>query len=194
MKTAKTKIEKIVKQQNAINQVATVNLPIIQELLQDYIGQKITKKDNYLLAKLSDNLQLIEPEITPLTSETNPNKHYAKCHRVYLDISEYSIWFKICINYNGGFYPHDNPEGYKTDPYYCDYIEESYYIGEMSGQELKSLNIDNCLKNIKRLDPVQVYAEYSKAYDAAKAYKKSLSAISCHKVRDIMNDDFKYIG
>jgi hypothetical protein len=176
MKTSKTEIAKIVKQTNDLNHVASVNINSLHESLKGYLGSKTTKKDHSMLKSV---------EIIPLADiPVKPYKEgdYASVH-AWLDISPYSIWLKVKINYNGG-----NTDNYndKDDPYYCDYVDESYYIASLDNHVLTELHTESTLSELKDLDADAINDLYNTAYDAAVAYKKAVKSIPVQRIQSIV--------
>ena len=127
MKTNENKIRDNVFMENELRKVLAAETARLIPVLTKFIGQKILKADNSLCKKVSDALHLEQGEkISPLKQGD-----FARVHWLHLDTTAYSLYLKAAVNFNGG--------SYDDKTYYCEYRDDSVYMGEIVNGALKSV-------------------------------------------------------
>lgn len=120
-------VEREIHKENTIRKIRNVEFKRIREILLPFVGSKIRKADGEMIKKAHDLLQFDkEREIEPLTKGG-----YARLNCMYINLSEYSLYLKIDICFNGG--------SYEDNSYYCEYKHSAYYLGSIKNSMLTEI-------------------------------------------------------
>lgn len=120
-------VEREIQKENTIRKIRNIEAKRIREILLPFLGSKIRKADGYMVKKIDGLLKFDrEREIEPLTKSG-----YARLNCIYINLSEYSLYLKIDVCFNGGRYEDNN--------YYCEYKHSAYYLGSIKNSMLTEI-------------------------------------------------------
>ena len=140
-------VEGINKRNEYAISVLKESLPEMEKL----IGQKVLLSGGLKSAKFTLKNGNIEKQ--------EGGQHESYSH--FFDVGEYSIWLKVKICLNGG--------SYEDRTAYCNYFEQSYYIGEVKNQILTK--VETLEAKIKDYQLTTVINEFDVLYLVGK-YKQ----------------------
>lgn len=144
-----------------LNRVAKEVLTDLLPQLQKYVNTKIdTQKGKSRKFVYS----LLSPSVKPFEVG-----HFASLHNCYLDCSTHSLKLKVNICLHGG--------KYEDKTYYCQYFEQTFYIGKMENFILVSLDSLDSLINDYSLNETINLDEQIKLIEQYKAMKKQLETL-----------------
>ena len=145
------RVKRIIHKENELRRIATIEIKRITEILKPFLNKPIQKKDYTLLEKINKLIVLDrEQHIKPFVAEKG---HIAKIQSLYLSGSEYSLWLKVSICWDGG--------DYDDKTYYCEYWSNDFYIGTFEKGILSTLN--NNATYCEELNEKEQIENYNKA-------------------------------
>jgi len=127
--------------ENETNKVLNSVIPLIQNRLKDYLGNKILKVNQELIKELHTDINNIL-ENQKKSIKINPFKKgdYAEIQVLYLKSSNYDLSIEISINFSGG--------SYEDKTYYCYYHKKTSYVCSLENSQIKQFYDFIGFKNI----------------------------------------------
>lgn len=147
----------IIKTRNEIGKKAS-------EYFEQYLNEKIVKKDESLIKKIKD-----DNDFKQIMNSDNytvkPLKNGYATLTIYTNHKFNNLMINVKICFNGG--------KYEDKTYYCTYLNEVIYLGETE---------DNVLKRLDTIKPYQLidYNEQKKLIEGYNEQKEKLKKIENH--------------
>lgn len=159
-----TRINHRIHAENIARKILNAESERIQAILKPFLNSKILDKNGQFIKKVAtlinfDNVK--NAKIEPFHAGDN-----AVIHWCFIKTSIYSGYIDLSLCFSGGYYRHENPEQYKTNPYYCEYYDAQRYIFKIENQTLKAF------EELEQKPQLNAQTEYNQFLKAQKLYEE----------------------